>query len=366
MKNFISLFLVCVCLILSTPAFSQGPKDSYRLGGLFSLSGFGSHWGNAELNGATLALEEINQSGGIEGNSLSLVVEDTLSDMKATVTAFKSLTEQSKVIAVIGPNWAEFSEIVVPLALGQKIVTISPSGFKRSMFKEGSYFFSSWTPHELAVIPLAERIKKNDHKKVALLTSHNAFTEELDNALSSTLSGLGVSFERFTYPAEQQDFKTDIAKLRKGGFDAVVVFLIENGSLSTFLIQAKALQFTPVLYGGINVPYDPTFMANSRIAEGMTYYDMPKPEGEFAKKYIARFNEAPLAASATAYDSVFAVKEALKLCKGKDNLRACMLKVDVSGVSGHIAYQSDGSRKFEGVKGSVLLRVENGVISKIN
>lgn len=57
--------------------------ETVKIGGAFSLTGFVSAWGEADRNGAMLAVEEINKRGGINGKKVELIIEDTASDFIA-------------------------------------------------------------------------------------------------------------------------------------------------------------------------------------------------------------------------------------------------------------------------------------------
>jgi len=66
MKNLIWLIIIVIIIVGGFFLFNQ-PKpasgESIKIGGIFALSGVGTAIGEEELNGATLAVEKINQSG---------------------------------------------------------------------------------------------------------------------------------------------------------------------------------------------------------------------------------------------------------------------------------------------------------------
>src|SRR3954447_13691704 len=57
-----------------------------------------------ELNGAKLAIAEINKAGGVLGRQVELVVEDTRNTADGTVSAFGKLAANPEIPAVIGPD----------------------------------------------------------------------------------------------------------------------------------------------------------------------------------------------------------------------------------------------------------------------
>src|SRR6516225_2911393 len=91
---------VALAAATATTAWSQ---DAIKIGGLLETSGFIASLGQPGLEGAMLAVEQINAKGGIAGKKLELININTESDNTKTVTAVKRLTEQDKVVAIVGP-----------------------------------------------------------------------------------------------------------------------------------------------------------------------------------------------------------------------------------------------------------------------
>src|SRR5579871_1457722 len=86
-------------------------KAEFRIGALLPQTGSGALYGQFALEGTQLAFDEINASGGIDGQGLDLVFEDSRSDAKVGVTSFESL-HQRDVPTVL----SEFSPVVVSCA----------------------------------------------------------------------------------------------------------------------------------------------------------------------------------------------------------------------------------------------------------
>ena len=76
------------------------------------LANMGSSEGRHPVNGATLAVEDINKAGGVLGRPVELVVEDLheVGDRQAlqanAVAAFGKLATQSDIVAFIGPDYS--------------------------------------------------------------------------------------------------------------------------------------------------------------------------------------------------------------------------------------------------------------------
>ena len=92
-------------LLLSVlfPVFFLGlvHADSVKIGFNVPLTGFAAADGKSALNGAKLAVKQANQSGGINGKMIELVVYDDQASPKQAVPISNKLIEKDKVVAAI-------------------------------------------------------------------------------------------------------------------------------------------------------------------------------------------------------------------------------------------------------------------------
>src|SRR5919197_1836701 len=83
------------------PAVVHGQADAIRIGPLTPLTGFLGPLGEYAVMGVRLAAEEINNSGGVIGRKLELVIEDSVNPQTASAKA-ERLIERDKVAMIIG------------------------------------------------------------------------------------------------------------------------------------------------------------------------------------------------------------------------------------------------------------------------
>ncbi|HEX7952522.1 MAG TPA: ABC transporter substrate-binding protein, partial [Burkholderiales bacterium] len=83
-------------------ALSAG-ADTVRIGLVSEITGANAEAGSYTINGARLAVEQINKKGGILGKQVELVIEDNQSTNPGTVLAFSKLGGNKDIPAIIGP-----------------------------------------------------------------------------------------------------------------------------------------------------------------------------------------------------------------------------------------------------------------------
>lgn len=78
--------------------------ETIKIGMVAPLTGPIADAGRYGVQGAKLAVEEVNKAGGVLGRQLELVVEDDQSLNPATVLAFAKLSDDKDIVAFLGPT----------------------------------------------------------------------------------------------------------------------------------------------------------------------------------------------------------------------------------------------------------------------
>ena len=98
-------FMLCAGLLLLWLFYKQGQKDTddvIKIGVLHSLTGAMAVSEKMLIDSATLAVEEINESGGLLGKKLELVVSDARSDWPTFAKEAEKLIQEDQVLVIFG------------------------------------------------------------------------------------------------------------------------------------------------------------------------------------------------------------------------------------------------------------------------
>lgn len=82
---------------------SSGKSDTIKIGGVFSLTGVTAITEESMTNCAQLAVDQINDAGGVNGKKLEYIVKDYASDADTAVKVTRELIMQDEVSAIVGP-----------------------------------------------------------------------------------------------------------------------------------------------------------------------------------------------------------------------------------------------------------------------
>src|SRR3712207_5134298 len=108
----LSFLVYGALLFATTPA---GAIDTLKIGMIADASDSSGPLPMVEqINGAKLAIDDVNKAGGVLSRQVELVVKDTRSTATGTVLAFSKLAANPEISAVIGPDRSAFVHAVAP------------------------------------------------------------------------------------------------------------------------------------------------------------------------------------------------------------------------------------------------------------
>jgi len=347
-KNTITTWILLTLLVISlffnlvlTGRVVFQEKGPIKIGGAFALTGYAAEWGEADMNGATLAIEEVNAKGGIHERNVELIVEDIQSDGVKTVTAVNKLINFDSADMIIGPTW--FGQVASPLAKQNKVLMISPSA--GVVPEPNKYFFDVWPTERQEVLAIVDYMIDNKVKNVVVVYSLNDWSQSVkDNFVNEAQdNGLKIIDEFPTNP-DEKDFRTIIAQIKKLNPEAVYAPFAFFPSQGAFSKQLKESGIEVKLYSSSGTENLALLEAFPEI-EGTIYSYQAKSikELSFSKRYEEKFKVSAIPASAYAYDSVYLIAEALESgAKTPEDISKYLSSINYNGVSSKISFDENG------------------------
>ena len=146
-------------------------NSTIKIGAALALTGDASTWGEAEMNGINLAVNQINAAGGVNGKKIEIVTEDSKSTSKDSISAVQKLTSFDGLKYIIGPTWLDSYPGAQGVVKGKDILLISPSASITAVQQGGvtPNVFSVWYRVDALTDGLAKTMKDKGETKVALV-----------------------------------------------------------------------------------------------------------------------------------------------------------------------------------------------------
>ena len=199
--------------------------EPIKIGCVFAITGPASWLGEPEANTVKMIAEEINAAGGINGNKVELLIEDSQGDETRAKNAVQSLIRQG-VVAIVGPSRSGTTMAVVGVCTEQKIPLIScaaaavitspPEGERHWVFK---------TPQKDShvVQRIYEYMIAHNMKKAALITGTTGFGAAGREQLKAAAGEYGIEIVADeTYGPKDTDMTPQLAKINAAKPDAIV------------------------------------------------------------------------------------------------------------------------------------------------
>ena len=353
---------------LKSPEAPQDPLAA-RLGLFIPLTGSQASFGIDALNGARLAVDEINEQGGVLDHPVNLITKDTESRTELVASIVGELIDTEKVVALIGEITTDRTLAAAPLAQERGIPLITPSATNEKITAAGNYVFRACYTDAFQAAIMTKFARSLDVEKVAMLfDGENPYGASLSNAFKVDFVKQGGSIvAEQTYRAGDVDYATQLNAIKQKNPD--IVFLPSYFAEAAVIIkQARQLAIEVPFLGtdgwdssellkfagqAVNNCYFASHFSSELLS------DRAKPFGE---AYRTKFQAAPPPLAALTYDAVWLLADALR--RGGSNtstaLRDALAETkDFAGVTGTIAFDQDRNPKKPGI----ILRIQDGRFS---
>jgi branched-chain amino acid transport system substrate-binding protein len=338
-----------------------------KFGAMTCLTGALSTFGVSSIQGARLAVEEINAAGGTLGQSIQLIVEDNGSKAGETSTITRKLISQDKVVAILGDLTSSATMEGAPLAQAAKIPLLTPSATNVAITQIGNYIFRSCFVDPFTGKIMAKFALDHLHAKKAIVMTDvkQDYSVGLSDAIWQyfTQNGGGIS-KTFSYSSGDTNFRTQLTGVGMEHPD--VVFLPGYYTEAALILrEARQLGITCPFVGGEGWDSPALVQIAGKAAEGNYYTDHfsasdPDPKVQkFVQTYVAKYGALPDALAALWYDGARLLSQAVERAGSTNAARirdALAATRDFEGVTGRISIDENRNAS----KSGVILKIDNG------
>jgi branched-chain amino acid transport system substrate-binding protein len=362
--GWIHLFLgISACLVCAI----QSSLGEIKIGAVSCLTGALSTFGVSSIQGAKLAVEEINGAGGILGQPIQLIVEDNGSKAGETATILRKFISQDKVAAVLGGLTSSSTMEGAPLAQAAKLPLLTPSATNIAVTKIGDYIFRScfidpFTGQMMARFAL-DRLRAK--QAIVITDVKQDYSVGLTDAIRLYFSQNGAKpLSTLSYSSGDTDFRTQLTAVRMAHPE--VVFLPGYYTeAALILLQARQLGIKCPFVGGEGWDSPTLVQVAGKAADGNYYTDHfsaadPDPKVQkFVQTYRAKYATLPDALAALWYDGARLLAQAVQRAGSADPEKvrdALAATRDFDGVTGRISIDDNRNASKPGV----ILEIVNG------
>lgn len=321
MKKIIWIIIGISLIFLCQNIFNQDQKQNpIKIGVSTVLSGDFAAAGENMVNAARLAVQEINNQGGINGRKIELYIEDAGWDSKTGLAATQKLIDVHKVKYIIGGTSSNGTLASAPIVNKKRVIYLTPVTGGSNIDEAGEYVFRIANSDLLAGRDIAQAMVDLGFKNVGVVAEVTEYTIDLKKSFEKTINELGgniVISEEFQ--PGTTDFRTLITKVKEVKPQAVFIASQTGIGGAHFIKQSREIDIKTTYFS------DFTFVTNTNAKdivgsfEGIYFADPSyNEEGQKTKEFFSLYQEMyskpsviPFHAAST-YDSVKLITEAIK------------------------------------------------------
>lgn len=381
MKKFLAA-IMAVAMTFSLAACSSSSEgntadtnteDTFVIGGLGPLTGSAASYGISVKQGAEIAINEINEAGGVKVGDktvkLALNFKDDEASEETAITAYNSLMDEG-INALLGTVTSAPCIVIKDYTAQDGILQITPSGSAINCITDADNAFRLCFTDPLQGKTMADfAVNDLGYKNIAVIFNNSdeystgmkdAFIEEV-NALGGTV----VSTQAFN--EGDVDFTAQLTAIKNT--NAEILFVPTYYEAAAYIAQqAKDIGLGLPLIGGdgwdgvLKQVTDPSTVEGAIFLSPFLSTD---PEvADFVSAYETAYNATPDQFAADGYDVVYVMKAAMEKAGSTESadMIAAMTEIEVDGLTGSVKFSADG----EPEKGAKFVTIKDGQYAAYN
>ena len=341
----------------SNSSSSAGSEDSdtINIGGDFGLTGSASAYGSYINDGATLAFNELNESGGIDGKQINYIATDNKSNVQESANEATRLLAEENLSVLLASDIAASTEAAIQPAENAQVPMIIPSATVDDLTLDSQgnvfeYVFQIAFQISNQTEALGRFADEKGWSTAAVLQDNSSdYGQNLASQFEEDYSGDVVIKESFL--SGDTDFSSILNNVKAQDPDVLFIagYYPEGGAI---VKQAREMGIDAAILGPNGLGNDE--FINLAGAENVTdfYYATIFVTGEygsdaaneFAEKYRAEFDTEPDLFSAGGYDAASLAADAIDRAGSTDPqaIRDALEETkDFEGVTGNISFDED-------------------------
>lgn len=317
------------------------------------------------LRGVAQAQNQVNQSGGINGTPLKVLIADDRNKADAAQAVAQKLISNSEVLGVIG-NFSSGVTLAAGKVYGDgKLVLISPTSTAVQISGLSKYVFRTVPSDRFAGDALARYMLTNLKKqKVAVFfNSQSEYSKSIKDVFTTAIFGSGGQVvKEFDLTSAGFNASQAVKEARDQG--AEVLMLASNTSSLDQALQVAQTNTNPVLpmLGGDDMYDSKTLKVGQQSVEGLVvavaWHILGNPEASFPKEATQLWGGEVNWRSAMAFDATTSLIVALGKSPTREGVQAALSSSDfkATGAANEIKFLPSGDRN----QAIQLVKVQKG------
>lgn len=290
-------------------------NTEYFIGCTGPLTGDASSYGVSVQEGATLAVEQINANGGLNGKTFKFDMKDDKAAAADAQSGYDMLYEagmQISIGSVTSGSCASFAE----KAAADNLFFITPSASAANVIegKDNAFRVCFGDPDQGKLA--AQEFQKRGYENIGVIyDTSDPYSSGIFEAFEAEMKDLGLTYTVQTFDAEnKKDFSTQVEALKDSDVIFLPIYYTEAGLIAK---AASAKGSEALLFGcdgldGVADQVDDTVTNEIQYITPFDAASTVEATKSFVDAYTEKYGKTPDQFAADGYDAVMVIYEAMK------------------------------------------------------
>lgn len=356
-KRGLSACLLAASTFVFAP-FASASDEALTIGYTAALSGNFAGFGESMQRGLELAVQEINEAGGVNGHPIQVETADDRGEPREGVLIAQRFCSNEAIDVVLGYSFSSVALAAIPIIDRCKLPIVASAVTSPDLTGASPYFRRNvLTDAKQGQLAGEYATSVLGAEKIAVLYQQDDYGIGVTEAFRKAAEEAGAEIvAEEAYQLGVDDFRTQLAVARQANPDLIWIggFYNEAAKIAR---QARQVGVGAQIFGSDGLLNPELITLGGDAVEGTLLYGMfdpnvNKPEVEtFAQAYEEKYEEQPSSWAALAYDAVQTVAAAARNAVEEDgvitreSLHEALTRVEaVPGVTGPTTFDEEGDR----------------------
>lgn len=343
-----------------------------KLGLVAPMSGPNARYGAFSMRGAELAVKEINDAGGVDGQKIELYSADSQGTPVEGVSATRRLIDQEEVDYIIGDVSSSVTLAMQPVAEDAEVLLLNAASSNPKITYAAGVGGFKWTfrnyptDENRAFVVAKYAAEQRGFTKFAVLSVDSDYGRSAIEFTKKYLPEFkGEILSEDYYKEGEVDFRSVLAKIRDSGAQAIIMYgLADTTPIIARQMVELGLAGKVTLVGNGEFNTEKTIKSAPTALEGaveaaawLPAWDSPESKA-FVEKFTTTYDEAPNNHAYVHWDTVRLLAQAIHEAGGNDRekVREALSKIKYKSPVGEVTFDDHNQARLP----MILLQIENG------
>lgn len=331
-----------------TPAAAE---DVIKIGAVLPMTGNAAVFGEKFQQAYSMAVDEINKAGGVNGKKLQIVIEDSQEKPQIGKTATEKLVSDKSILALTGGRSSGVTLVEAQVAEEHKMPYLIDHGSSDLATRSGyQYVFRMNPTAGMYTNALRAYFDENPPAKVVHINVDNAYGEAVyEYGLKDYMKKANIDYTVIKYKAGELDLKPIMVRANDAKPQIVIMTAGDDNDATQLIKAAKEAGLTPELFVGTGAGHSIQGFATQAGALSETVLTAGPWHGDrsqdafnaFYNNFTKAYGNEPGEHEIEGYTAIYVLADALGRTKNldRDSVRDALAATDMKTIFGPVKFE---------------------------